>query len=71
VYAIKKHLLHHYVEQFKPETVNLLGNGDHSYFSDVMWALKQGKVVKGQSRSDSVQWVLNSKAVKEAIRMLV
>jgi hypothetical protein len=36
-----------------------------------MWALRSGRSNAGLSQRDAVQFVLNSKAVKEAIRNLV
>lgn len=44
VYSIKKYILHQDVEQFKPESLDLLGSLDKSsYFSDIMWALRLGR----------------------------
>lgn len=71
VYSIKKHLLNENVEQFKPQTLNLLSPKNYPYFSDIMWALREGKSAKGQSSQDAIEFVLNSKAVKDAIKMLV
>lgn len=59
-------------EQFNPETVDLLGSAkNYSYFSDIMWALRQGKAITGQRRNDALQFVLNSKSVKETIKAMV
>lgn len=72
VYSIRKYLLNQQIEQFKPEAIDLLGKGKkESYFSDIMWALREGKNAEGQRQKDAVQFVLNSKAVKEAVKNLV
>jgi hypothetical protein len=72
VYSIKKYILNHYVEQFKPESMDLLGSlRKETYFSDVMWALREGKETKGERRDEAVQFVLNSRAVKDAIHSIV
>lgn len=64
--------MHQKVEQFKPESLDMLGNHkEESYFSDVMWALRQGKPTPGEPRNDAVQFVLNSKSVKDAIKSIV
>lgn len=72
VYAIRKHLLNQQIEQFKPEAHDLLGRGKkESYFSDIMWAMREGKNVEGQRQREAVQFVLGSRAVKEAVKNLV
>ena len=69
---MKKYILNHNVEQFKPESMDLLGTTKtESYFSDIMWAMREGKEATGQTRKDAVQFVLNSKAVKDAITAIV
>ncbi|CAM5999663.1 unnamed protein product [Sphagnum balticum] len=70
VYCIKKHLLRHQVEEFKPQALDLLGKKSSSYFSDIVWALREGKPAAGQRPSDATRWVLASKAVRNAIRSL-
>jgi hypothetical protein len=47
VYSIKKYLLNQRVEQFNPQNVDLLTLENNSYFSDITWALREGKVAKG------------------------
>jgi len=36
-----------------------------------MWALREGKVAKGFPSKEAVQFVLNSKSVRDAIKLLV
>jgi hypothetical protein len=43
VHAVRRYLLGLHVEPFKPESMDLLGGHRHSYFSDIMWAMRQGK----------------------------
>ena len=69
---MKKYVLNQHVELFKPESMDLLGaNKKETYFSDIMWAMREGRETQGQTRKDAVQFVLNSKAVKDAITGLV
>ena len=70
---MKKYVLnHHNVEQFKPESIDLLGNKKkETYFSDIMWAMREGKETFGQTRKEAVLFVLNSKSVKDAITSIV
>ena len=35
-----------------------------TYFSDIVWAMRQGKESQGQTQKDAMQFVLNSRAVK-------
>lgn len=51
--------------------MDMLGLRPDSYFSDIMWALRMGKEGVGSKRMDAVQFVLNSKSVKDAIRGIV
>ena len=70
---MKKYILSQKVEQFKPEAMDLLvmTNQKQTYFSDIMWAMQSGKDSKGQTQIEAIQFVLNSKAVKEAVHSLV
>ena len=48
VYAIKKNVLNQHVEQFRPESMDLLETTKkESYFSDIMWAMREGKETRG------------------------
>lgn len=71
VYAIKKHLLNHHVEDFKADSMDLLSRKEGSYFNDIVWALSVGKPVQAQKWEEVKSYVLSSKSVKEAIKALV
>jgi hypothetical protein len=47
-FSIKKYLLNQHVEGFQSSSADLLQmQQSRSYFSDVIWALTEGKVVTG------------------------
>jgi hypothetical protein len=71
-FSIKKYLLNQKVEEFKPSNMNLLTmRPDNSYFSDILWALTEGKTVDSVNHLEIKRYILSTKSVKEAIKSLV
>lgn len=70
-YSVNKYLLGLEVEKFNPSSMDLLTMQKSSYFSDIMWALSEGKSVETQNSEDIKKYIMSTKSVKEAIRSLV
>lgn len=71
-FSIKKYLLNQDVERFQSSSMDLLAVKQNStYFSDIIWALTEGKVVNSVNHLEIKNYILSTKAVKEAIKSLV
>ena len=70
-YSINKYLLGMEVESFNPATLDLLSMQKSVYFSDIMWALTEGKTIQTQNSKEIKKYILSTKSVKEAIKQLV
>ena len=41
-----------------------------SYFSDILWAVSEGKSIQTQTSQEMKNYILSTKSVKEAIKQL-
>ena len=70
-YSIKKYLLGIKVEQFSPSNLDLLNLQKSSYFSDILWAITEGKNISAQTSNSLKKYIMSTKSVKDAIEGLV
>ena len=59
------------VEKFSPSNLDLLNLQKSSYFSDVIWAITEGKPTSAQSPEHIKKYIMSTKSVKEAIEKLI
>lgn len=70
-YSINKYLLGIHAEKFNPTSMDLLSLQKSTYFSDIVWALTEGKPIQTQNWVEIKNYILSTKSVKEAISQLV
>lgn len=59
------------IEKFTPSNLDLLSLQHSSYFSDIVWALSEGKSIQTHNSQEMKNYILSTKSVKEAIKQLV